>query len=272
MTLLQSLAAATACMTLALPAAAHEFWIAPLIYEVPSDSQLIADIRVGERMVGSASAYIPPNFRRFEVRMNGETFEVPGRAGDRPALNMRSPEAEGLAVVVHETKDYTLTYKDWDTFAEFTEHKDVTWAQQDHIDRGLPKDKVRERYTRYGKSLIGVGAAEGSDAEVGLRTEIVAETNPYTDDLSDGFTVRVLYEGAPRTETQVELFEKAPGAKEATSSLHRTDAEGRVTLPVAAGHEYLVDSVVMNPLDPGAEDGPAWESLWASLTFRAPVQ
>ena len=84
--------------------------------------------------------------------------------------------------------------------------------------------------------------------------------------------MRVLYEGAPRTDTQVELFEKAPGAKEATSSLHRTDAEGRVTLPVAAGHEYLVDSVVMNPLDPGAEDGPAWESLWASLTFRAPVQ
>ncbi|WP_372833393.1 DUF4198 domain-containing protein, partial [Puniceibacterium confluentis] len=106
--------------------------------------------------------------------------------------------------------------------------------------------------------------------EMGLRTEIVAGANPYTDDLSNGVAVQVLYEGQPRADVQVELFDKAPGAATGVSSLHRTDAEGRVTLPVHAGHEYLVDSVVFNALDAEVEGDHAWESLWASLTFKVP--
>ncbi len=53
--------------------------------------------------------------------------------------------------------------------------------------------------------------------------------------------------------------------------LYRTDADGRVTLPVQAGHAYLADAVILRPLDPEAEKDPVWESIWASLTFaRAP--
>jgi hypothetical protein len=178
---------------------------------------------------------------------------------------------DGLAVVVHVTRNYSLTYPKWETFVEFTEHKDSVWAQERHLARGLGKDSVRERYTRYAKSLIGVGDATGADREMGLLTEIVAQTNPYTDDLSQGFEVQVLYEGRPRADVQVELFAKAPGQSKGVSTNHRTDAEGRVTLPVEAGQEYLVDSVVFNELDAETEDGHAWESLWASLTFKAPM-
>ncbi|MFZ5965310.1 DUF4198 domain-containing protein [Thalassococcus sp. BH17M4-6] len=258
-----------AALTTGVPATAHEFWISPLIYQVPSDAMLLADIRVGEMMEGSPYSYVPPNFERFEIRMAGESFDVDGRAGDRPALKMRAPMAEGLAVVVHETRDYSLTYRDWAKFTQFTEHKDFRWALDRHRERGLPEQDFKERYSRYGKSLIGVGFAEGSDTEVGLLIEIVAGANPYTDDLSDGFPVTVLFEGAPRADEQVELFEKAPDGS-VTSTLHRTDAKGRVTLPVKAGHEYLVDSVLMRELDPVDEGDPVWESLWASLTFKVP--
>lgn len=269
MRIVKSLVTAVALMG-AMPALAHEFWISPVDYAVSAGADLVADIRVGENMQGSAYSYVPPNFERFDVVMGGAVFAVPGRAGDRPALNMPTPDAEGLAVVVHQTRSYRLTYTEWDKFASFTEHKDFAWAQERHLERGLSKDKIVERYSRYAKSLIAVGAGAGADTEVGLLTEIVAETNPYTDDLTDGFTVRAFYDGAPLVDTQVELFEKAPGATEATATLHRTDAAGRVTLPVEAGHEYLVDAVLMRPLDPAENDGHEWESLWASLTFRVP--
>jgi len=70
---------------------------------------------------------------------------------------------------------------------------------------------------------------------------------------------------------QVELFEKAPdGTVEIT--LYRTDAEGIATLPVKAGHSYLVDHVVLRiPSDELIEASEVeWETLWADLTFGVP--
>ena len=128
---------------------------------------------------------------------------------------------------------------------------------------------MRERYSRHAKSLVALGDGAGADREMGLLTEIMAEANPYTDDLSGGFPVRVLYQGAPRADVQVELFERN-AAGDVTIRLYRTDDQGRVSVDVTPGHFYLVDSVVMRELEVTEDKDPAWESLWASLTFETP--
>ncbi|MBV0912626.1 DUF4198 domain-containing protein [Anianabacter salinae] len=251
----------------ALPAAAHEFWISPEAYQVEAGGTITAAIRVGSDFEGSSYSYIPDNFRRFDLVQGDTVVPVEGRIGDRPALAMAAP-GDGLWTVVHVTTDTQLKYKDWDTFVGFTEHKDVTWAQERHVARGLSMDNVREQYSRYGKSLVGVGDAAGQDVRVGLLIEIVAEANPYTAALSE-MPVQVFHDGAVRAGSQVEVYSRAPeGAVSVTR--YRTDAEGRVSFPVEAGHEYLVDSVVLREIESGTETGPAWESLWASLTFRMP--
>ena len=256
-------------LAMALPRTvwAHEFWISPEDYTVAPDEAIVAHLRVGEAFKGSSYAYIPPNFTRFDVVTGGEVTPVSGRVGDRPAMTMAFKD-EGLAVIVHQTRAYDLTYNDFQKFVNFTKHKDFTWALERLEERGLADEKVRESYTRFGKSLVAIGAGQGADREVGLEIEIVAEANPYTDDLSGGFPVRVLYQGKPRAKEQVELFARSGG--EVTISTHVTDDEGRVILPVVAGVEYLVDSVLLRELDVQAEGDAAWESLWASLTFRVP--
>ena len=260
------IAALAACLS--APVTAHEFWIDPVDYVIPPGAPLVADIRVGETFEGSAYSYVPPNFRRFDLVMNETVIPVEGRAGDRPALNMRV-DREGLVTVVHVTRDYNLRYTDWQKFENFANHKDFTRVLDQHLERGLPREGFRERYSRYGKSLMAVGDGAGQDRQVGLLTEIVALANPYADDLQGGFPALVLYDGTPRSDTQVELFERAAdGTVEVT--LHRTDTQGRVTLPVRPGHAYLVDAVVMRPLNPVEENDPVWESLWASLTFEVP--
>ncbi|GAA4222235.1 hypothetical protein GGQ68_001193 [Sagittula marina] len=248
-------------------ASAHEFWIEPEAYQVAPDAPLVAQLKVGDKLEGSSFSYVPPNFRRFDVIVDGEVIEVDGRAGDKPALNMVL-DREGLATVVHVTRDYALTYKDRATFERFCDHKDIKWACVSHDTRGLDPDVIRERYTRYAKSLMALGDGAGSDLEVGLVTEIVAEANPYTDDVSDGFPVRVLHNGEPRKNTQVELFEKAPDGT-VDVRYYRTDDTGRAVVEVHPGHAYLVDAVEMLEI-PVENDGPAWESRWASLTFAVP--
>ncbi|MCG6902729.1 MAG: DUF4198 domain-containing protein [Rhodobacter sp.] len=257
-----------AAMLLAMPAQSHEFWISPETYSIGAQDQMLADIRVGQNFKGGAYSYLSSKFVRFDLVQNGKVIAVEGREGDRPALAAAAP-GEGLVTIVHQTTDYLLTYSEAEKFVNFVEHKDFDGVLEQHRARGLPDTGFRERYSRYAKSLIAVGAGQGADQEVGMETEIVALANPYSDDLSGGLPVRVLYQGAVRADTQVELFERAPDGTVEVTKL-RTDAAGEVYVPVKAGHEYLVDAVVMRPLEPVAENDPVWESLWASLTFKVP--
>ncbi len=252
----------------AAPLWAHELWLEPADYQIAPGSPLVADIRVGENMDGPAYSYLPRDFRRFDLVRNGAVQPVEGRMGDRPALQSEAP-GEGLVTLVYVTRDLSLTYTDFEKFAKFARHKDFEGALEAHETRGLSKDRFRERYVRYAKSLVAVGAGQGSDAEVGLETEIVALANPYTDDVSGGMPVRVLDAGAPRADAQVELFSKAPDGS-VVVTLHRTDSDGVAVLPVTAGWSYLADAVVLRPLDP-QDDGPVWLTLWASLTFAVPA-
>jgi len=255
-------------LSVALPVSAHEFWISPKDYTVAPGEQVVADIRVGQNFKGGAYSFVPGKIVRFDLVQGDNVTPVTGVVGDRPAMTMKAP-AEGLVIAVHQTTDYFLTYTDPEKFVNFVTHKDFDGVLEEHKARGLPDSGFRERYSRFGKSLIAVGGGEGADRVVGMETEIVALANPYTDDLSAGLPVQVFYQGAVRASVQVELFAKAPDGTVAITQ-YTTDEEGRVSLPVLPGHEYLVDSVVMRALEKTADKDPAWESLWASLTFRIP--
>ncbi len=249
--------------------AAHEFWIDPLSFAVDPGDEVQANLRVGEEFSGSAMSYLPRNFVRFDVISGDETRAVEGRLGDIPALAM-GDLPDGLAIIVHETTENRLTWSDWERFAGFAEHKDLGDIAAMQAARGLDQEAVREGYTRYAKSLVAVGNGEGQDRRVGLRTEIVALMNPYTDDIpSRGLPVQVWLDDDLRTGVQVELFERAPDG-EVTVTFYRTDASGIAYLPMTPGHVYLADAVVLEPADPGDGSDPEWTSLWASLTYQAP--
>lgn len=249
-------------------APAHEFWIDALDYAVAPGAPIAGDLRVGEEFEGAPMSYIPRSFTRFDVTTGDGVAPVDRRLGDLPAL-MVEALPEGLAVVAHETTATRLTYTEWDRFLRFAAHKDFGDVAAMHDARGLSRDRFVESYSRHVKALIAVGEGAGSDSVLGLTTEIVALANPYTDDLSAGLPVQVYYDGAIRADVQVELFDRAPDGT-VTVTLHRTDADGIAILPVTAGHEYLADHVVLEPVEPVEEGDPVWHTYWAGLTFAVP--
>jgi len=230
---------------------------------------MFADFRVGQNFKAPSYAYIPQQSVRFEVVLGDQTIPATSRIGDRPALSQRI-EGTGLAVIVHETTDAKLTYTEWEKFTGFVEHKDFKTALEEHAKRGLPRTGFKETYRRYVKSLVAIGDGKGADRNMGLRIEVIALANPYTDDLSGGFPVQIMLDGAPRTDAQVEVFARAPDDT-VTSNFYRTDDQGRAVFPVQADTEYLVDSVALEPREPtDPEKDPVWHSDWASLTFKTP--
>lgn len=252
----------------AAPLQAHEFWIDAEDFTVASGEAVTASFRNGENMVGSALSYIPAQSARFDMVVNGKEVEVPTRIGNNPAFNVAGLP-DGLLAILHETTDQSVTYTEWEKWVAFTDHKDFAFAQQAHIDRGLSQDTFRENYRRYAKALIAVGDGSGEDRLNGLKTEIVAGLNPYTDDLSGGLPVQVFLDGVPIAEAQFEMFER-DAAGQVVVTRHKADDQGRATLPMMPGRRYLIDSVQIEELEPANEGDAGWLTHWAALTFAVP--
>jgi len=252
-------------------AIAHEFWLQAKEWQVAPGDSILADIKIGENFKGANYSYFPNGFKRFELAVGDEVTPVTGRTGDRPAARIATTRA-GLHILVHQTNDLSLTYSEWEKFTDFVAHKDFVGALENHAARDLPETGFKEAYSRFAKALVGVGEAAGQDRAFGLETEIVALANPYTDDMTAGFPVRLLYQGTPRAMAQVELYQMMPDGSMVSVSLHRTDAQGEVTLPVEPGKVYMAAAVVLRvPSEALAEaTGAVWESLWANLTFALP--
>lgn len=256
----------------AAPAMAHELWIEPIDYRPAADSKIAAHIVNGEKFKGFNLAYIPRKFKTFIAVSGSTAAPVDGRIGDSPALQLNQAN-EGLLVIVYQSAPDTVTYRKFEKFQSFADHKDFPDVREKHQERGLPEKNFREVYTRYSKSMIGVGSGAGQDSRTGLETEIIALDNPYTDDLSDGMRVQLWYGDDVRTGAQVELFEKSEDG-EIAITLHRTDIHGIAILPVKPGHEYMVNAVVLREPDVvlAEESNAMWETLWANMTFEVPAR
>lgn len=257
-------------LTVACPVQSHEFWIEPQDYQVSPESMITGQLLNGQEFAGSQLGFLPLRFARFTVAVGMRQGDVENRIGARPALDIE-PLADGLHVIAYQSRMSTLGYSEWQKWLNFAEHKDFQNPEEMQDARGLPREGFQEGYWRLAKTLVGVGSSVGSDFRQGLSVEFVALENPYTDDLSDGLRVQLYYLNDTVADGQVELFEKAPdGTVEIT--LHRTGSDGIATLPVKAGHSYLVDHVVLREPSPdlAAAEEIEWETLWAALTFGVP--
>ena len=246
---------------------AHEFWISPDQYQVPMGGTIEARLRNGENLEGVELAFFERRAARHSVTVNGQEQAIVARSGDRPAITL-TDLPDGLAVIAHETTASRLTYRDWQKFVTFAEHKDFPTALDQHVSRGLSQELFRENYTRHAKALVAVGSGTGADLALGLETEFVALSNPYDDAFDQSFSVRLLYKDAPRAGAQVEIFERA---HDGTVSVRftRTDDTGTATISTQPGHEYLLDAVILRIPEYSGTD-IAWETLWAAMTFAVP--
>lgn len=252
------------------PALAHEFWLEPLDFQIPSGAPLKAHIKVGEYFKGNTYAYLPGRFERFELTLNGQTEPVNTRLGTIPAVG-QTIERAGLAILTYESTYEYLTYDDAETFRNFLKLDGLTWVAERHRERGLPASGFTEAYRRFAKAYVGVGTPEGEDRAQGLPLEWVLEQNPYTLDSGQPLTARLLWNNQPLADSLVRVFVRQDGGEVEEWRLTTSDS-GRVSIPYRQGADYLVSSVHMieatDATDPQQE--AVWESLWASAVFHRP--
>lgn len=255
---------------LSSPVSAHELWLEPADFTIAAASTLSAQIVNGSDFTGQNLPFLSQRFARFDDVVDGRANALSGRTGDIPALQLENPP-EGLNVLVYQARNATVDYKDWATFVRFTEHKAFPGILAAHAARGFPQEAFKEVYSRYSKSLVAVGSGAGKDTRTGLETEIVALTNPYTDDVSGGMAFQLWYGAEPRANARFEVYDRSP-AGVVTQTFLETDAQGMVTVPVKPGYTYMADAVLIREPDKAIADqtGALWETLWANMTWAVP--
>jgi uncharacterized GH25 family protein len=97
---------------------------------------------------------------------------------------------------------------------------------------------------------------------VGSPIEIVPEKDPSQLKAGELLPVRVLIKGAAAPNLQ--LF--AASAVTPAKNIGKTDATGRIAVPVTAGR-WRLHTIHMDRVSAPAAD---WESFWATLTFEIP--
>ena len=255
----------------ALPAKAHEFWLEPNGYAHAPGDKVELRLRNGDMFKGSAYPWIDRYVAGAAVYDRRGAAEIRGRNGDNPALKFEA-KAGGLHIVRFDSGMYTLTYANWEKFQTFIDSKpNLAWVYEEHEKRNFPEDGVKESYYRYPKALIKVGSGAGRDKVLGAPIEFVAEINPYSEAAKDGVRVRLLYEGEPFPNIDVQIFHTPNGAENPVKDHVTTDATGRAVIPVFDGGVILINATHMRePRPEGAAAGMMWESIWASMTYELP--
>lgn len=256
---------------------AHEYWLEPEAYVLKAGEPVRADIKNGVDFKGITFPYIRHEIVSLEIVNRAGRAPLSGRDGDFPAINAPT-KAEGLQVVSFHNQPSRITFREWEKFVNYVNEEGAAWVAQRHRDRGLDTETVKEVYSRCAKTLVQVGPADASDRDfnTGMPAELVAKQNPYALKAGESLDLVLFWQSEPRPNNQLRVFEKTRDPAGGESKLRQfdltTDAKGMASFVPVPGAEYLLSSVILfergtkTSIDQGE---PAWESYWASLTFRA---
>lgn len=247
-------------------ASAHDLWIEPSAFQPAPGTRLAVRLFIGQLFRGD----VYPRDPRYLVR-----FAMIGAGGESPIPGIPDTDPAGF-LVIGQPGLYQLVYASRPAAVELDAPKFEAYLAEEGLEpisawrakHGQSAARAKEIYSRCAKSLIAVGGDAGSGHErvLGLTLELIPEKNPYTLAAGQELPVRLLYQGKPLAGAKVAAVPKDQPARQVSA---RTDAQGRVRLPLAGAGVWLVKAVHMIAAPPGA--GADWESFWASLTFALPA-
>jgi uncharacterized GH25 family protein len=270
-----------ALVLLASATGAHELWVVPNLWRAAPGQTVTVLTEVGGRFPDGDSFTTPDRIESVRLIGPGTDAILPAeyrRVGDALAADATLPSTPGTYMALVTVKPRTAD-KTAEVFNAHLAHQGLDRIRADRERRGETDAPARESYSRYGKTLIRVGA--GGDRAAVTRPanapmEIVPQVDPTT--LAEGarLRVRVLFEGAPLRDTLVgAIYATAKSKPDEWPLTARTDASGEVEFTLTPAGPWLIRAVhmVRRPGDAPARPGapPAeYDTYWASLTFELP--
>lgn len=263
-----------AVVSIAAPAAAHEYWIAPSAYRAGAGDTIDVRAYVGTGFRGEPKPYAATRTVRLDLQ-TGTVRDLRAAAtnGAEELARFVLPDDGGAAVSYEGRFAFIeLPAPEFDAYLVLEGLEGPRRARQQAAGDAAARP-VRERYARCCRTWIAGRDASARLAPVGLTIELVPLADP-TAGRDVSFEVRL--RGRPLAGALVRAWRRplehavSPFAASARDSVgpvfeRRTNREGRVRMPATGDGEWLVSCVHMEPSEAPAEAD--WQSWWASFTF-----
>lgn len=260
-------AAAAAVVLLAVPLAAHDFWLQPSSFTPPADTVVRIQLRVGDEFPGEPIARNAANIESFFVHGPDGRHPVAGQNGMDPAGLLRVTTG-GTYLVGYRSRPAPVNLAA-PAFEQYLKEEGLEAIIEVRAKNDQSQAPGRERFSRSVKSLLHVGAAPptGHETVLGLTLELVPEVHPSALPPDGRMGFRLLYRGQPlEGALVVAIPQSVAGPAGRVRRQARSSENGRVVLPLAPG-AWTVKAVHMVAAPKGS--GADWESIWTSFTFDA---
>jgi len=259
-----SLAAVVAMATLA---GAHDFWLVPDMFAVPSSGEISVRGQTSSAFPTTLSAVTPD--RITNARVIGATDEETITAlstRENSLLLRHRPKTQGQKVIAVAV-GWRHVKETADSFRKYLvgEGAEDALARYDREGR-LPKSDIVRRYAKYGKTVVEFGSGPRAFERV---AEHPLEFIPLSDPGAQGGTgqigFRLMFQGKALSGARVHAEKASPSGKPGTALSMITTDSGTVNVPVSAGL-WNVRTIHVVPAPAGAD--AQWDVHWATFVYN----
>lgn len=245
--------------------AAHDLYLMPQKFTAAPGEILMVSVHSGDAFPISVDGADPA--RLVEPRLIG-----PNGIASITSFRIAAKATHGF-VPVDQQGSLWLAVSTKPRLLELPAAKFESYLKEEGLDavlkhRAGSSSPGRERYSKYAKSLLHAGAPtpEFTAAPLGLPIEIVPLKDPAQLKPGAEMPLQILFHGKPAAGLQIVSAWAPPLGKSKHSIVGRTDAKGRIDIPLEAAGRWRIHAVHMQPCPDKNEAD--WESFWASLTFE----
>ena len=236
---------------------AHELWLEANQYQLKGSDKLIANIKVGQDLVGESYPYLSQETEKLFLVSKKGFKKLNQIDGDYPAIQ-QSINHSGTQYLYYQSNKEFLNYQDYKTFIEFIDEYDLNY---DSKNKSIPN----EIYQRFAKIIFNGEPNSFFKTKQNLEFEIVNQNDPYQNHLSE---IQIFLKKKPFIDKKFIVFFKNENAFE--RKIYQTDTNGFAKIDSSKKGLYLISAVHLETLNliDQIKHKADYYSRWASLTFR----
>jgi uncharacterized GH25 family protein len=249
---------------ISIAAATHDYFLLPENFFMHKGDKLNLHLIAGDLFTKQEEVkYQPAKTTKFMLYYGSKKVDLTPLAKDNTAPILEYTMVNKGQALLEMTRGYEFNEVSRDNYSEF-----LTTQGYDKLAEKVKSSnqfRVKEKYTRYLKTLVYVDEHDGDDYQKVLNDtyEIILKDNPYRKKYGDDMSALVMFRGKPVKGAAIALYIKSLSGNVYTQNL-ATDAKGMITFTMSREGIYLLRSVMIEPTKDKDAD---YESWWASFTF-----
>ncbi len=247
-----------------LAATTHDFFLVPEAFFLHKGDKLDLHLLKGEAFVKEDEIkYQPAKTDRFMLYEGSKKTDLTKVAKEGSSPLISYPLQYSGQTLVEMTRGMEFGDASRDAYAEFLTGEGLD-KMAEKVKSGN-QFRVKEKYTRYLKTLLSVDNHDGSayDKVLNEDYEIILKNNPYKRQFGDDMSALIKFKGKPVKGAIVLLYVKTLSGNVYPQKL-TTGADGEVSVTMSREGIYLLRSVHIEPTKDKDADFIGW---WASYTF-----